>query len=99
MPKTPLGKLSVGLILAFAAWFGLFQILVASGQEGGEGPLDNLWLTIPILLAAGCAFASAATGITGILKARERSPFVFISSLIGVLVSLLVILETIFHNH
>jgi ABC-type uncharacterized transport system permease subunit len=51
MPKTRLGKWSVGLIILFFLLFALFQFLVASGQRGGATFFSNLVLAIPILAA------------------------------------------------
>jgi len=82
-PKTRLGRFSVGLISAFFLFFILFQLLIASGQRGGETFFDNLWLSIPISLAGICGISAFFTGIIGILKKRERAISIFLSTVIG----------------
>lgn len=46
MPKTDLGKWSVGLIVVFFLLFAAFRILVVSGQRGGETFFSNPILAI-----------------------------------------------------
>lgn len=58
MPKTRLGKWSAGLIITFLLLFVIFQLLVASGQRGGETFSDNLTLSIPALLMAAAGIAA-----------------------------------------
>jgi hypothetical protein len=86
MPKTLLGKWSVLLIIVFFLFFELFQILVASGQRGGEKFFSNLWLTIPILIAGISGISAFFTGIIGIIKSKETSVLVFLAVLIGLFV-------------
>jgi len=97
-PKTKLGRWSVGLIAAFFILFAIFQLLVGSGQQGGETFSDNLLLSIPALLMATMGIAAFVTGIIAIIKHKERSILVFISSLIGFLV-LDFVLGEIFFPH
>ena len=63
--------------------FVLFQLLVASGQRGGEKFFDNLALTIPILLAGTSGLSAFVTGIIGIMKSKERSVLGFLTTTIG----------------
>jgi hypothetical protein len=87
LPKTPLGKWSTGLALAFLVLFIAFLLLVASGQQSGETFFSNLVLTIPMLLAGtSCVFAFLP-GLTGVIRNRERSILVFLAMLIGLFVS------------
>jgi cytochrome bd-type quinol oxidase subunit 2 len=86
MPKTRLGKYSFRLLLGFVFLFAVAQILVISGQRGGETFFDNLWLSIPMSLAFLCAIASFVVGIMSIVRDNERSPLVLIASLIGFVV-------------
>ena len=96
MPKTIYGKRSVKLIIAFFLFLSAFFLIVLSGQRGGEKFFDNLALAIPILIAAVCGIASFFTGITGILKDKERSISVFISTSLGFLVLLYCLAEILF---
>ena len=87
MPKTKLGKWSVGLIIAFF-------LLLATGvtvvsvfkQEGGKTFFDNLWISIPMLGAGASAIAAFITGIIAVIKQKERSILVILGALIGLLV-------------
>lgn len=95
-PKTKKGKRSVGLIVVFFVLFGIFQLLVASGQRGGETFFSNLLLTIPITLAAICGIFAFFTGIIGVIKNKERSVLVFLSIIIGLFILLFCLGEIIF---
>jgi hypothetical protein len=96
MPKTVLGKWSVGLIIVFIVLLALFELLVASGQRGGETFFSNLILTIPMLIAAISGISAFATGLIGVIMSRERSIAVYLATLIGLLVLLFVLGEIIF---
>ena len=95
-PKTSLGKWSVALIIAFMVLLGVFQLLVASGQRGGETFFSNLILTIPMLIAGVSGISAFATGLIGIIKSRERSVIVYLAALIGLFVLLFWIGEIAF---
>jgi|SRR3990167_9730085 len=94
MPKTKLGKWSVGLIIAFFLLLavGMFVVSVL-GQQGGETFFDNPMISIPMLGSGSSAIAAFFTGIFGIIRNKERSVFVFVSSLIGLLVFIFVLGE------
>jgi len=94
--KTTLGKWSVGLIIAFVVMFLILNILIWSGQRGGATFFSNLYLAIPGVLSALSAIASFFTGITSIIKDKERSIVVFVATIIGFLVLLFVSAEIIF---
>lgn len=96
VPKTILGKWSVGLIIVFFLLFALFQFLVASGQRGGATFFDNLLLTIPIFLAGICGVSSFFAGLIGIIKSKERSILVFLATTMGLLVLLFLFGEILF---
>ena len=81
-----MGKWSTGLIVAFFLFFALFAALVASGQRGGETFFGNLALTIPAFLAGVSAISAMVVGIISIVRSRERSVFVFLATVIGLLV-------------
>ena len=78
------------LIVAFIALFTLFQLLVASGQRGGDTFFSNPLLAVPILIAGICGISAFFTGIIGIIKNKERSALVFISTIIGFFILLFV---------
>jgi len=86
MPKTNLGKWSCGLIIAFFVFLSLGRFAVISGQEGGATFFSNFVIAIPMLLAEISGLASFFTGIIAIVKRKERSVFVFLSTLIGLFI-------------
>ena len=99
MPKTTLGRWSVGLVVAFFLLLatGMFVVSVL-GQTGGETFFDNPVISIPMLGAGACAIAAFFTGVSAIVRNKERSVFVFVSSLIGLLV-LFFVLGEVFSPH
>ncbi len=96
LPKTPLGKWSTGLIIAFIVFIVVFQLLVVSGQRGGKTFSSNLVLTIPILLAGTSGVFAFLTGLIGVIRNRERSILVFLAMLIGLFVLFFCLGEVIF---
>lgn len=83
MSKTPLGKWSLGLIIAFFVLFGLGQLEVAMGQTGGETFFDNPLLSLTMLGAVLTGAASFLVGLVAVMKQRERSWLVYLAMLIG----------------
>ena len=96
LPQSALGKWSVGLLAAFAVFFAAFELLVASGQRGGETFFSNLALTIPILLAGTSGVLAFLTGLIGVVRNRERSILVFLAMLVGFFILLFSIGEVAF---
>jgi hypothetical protein len=96
LPKTPLGKWSTGLVVAFVVLLVAFLLLVASGQRGGETFFSNLVLTIPMLLAGTSGMLAFLTGLVGVIRNRERSLLVFLAMSIGLYVLILCLGEVIF---
>jgi len=87
MPKTTLGKWSVGLIAAFFLLLATgITVVSVFKQEGGETLFDNLWISIPMLGAGASTIAAFITGIIAIIKNKERSILVIITTLVGLLV-------------
>lgn len=86
VPRTTLGKWSVGLIGGLIFFFALLWVLVAAGQRGGETFFSNPALTVPALLAAISGIAAFFTGVIGIIKSKERSILVFLAAVIGLFV-------------
>lgn len=83
LPKTLLGKWSAGLLVAFVVFLGAFQLLVASGQRGGETFFSNLLLSIPILLAGASGVLAFLAGLISVIRNKERSVLVFLAILVG----------------
>jgi peptidoglycan/LPS O-acetylase OafA/YrhL len=86
LPKTRLGKWSVGLIIAFFVFLASFFVLVASGQRGGETFFSNPALTVPMLFAGGCGIAALVTGLIGLIRSKERAILVYLAAAIGLFV-------------
>lgn len=86
MPKTLLGRWSVGLIIAFFLLFAMLRLLVVSGQRGGEIFFSNLFLAVPGLFMAASGVGAFLTGIISIIKSKERSVLVFSAAAIGLFV-------------
>jgi hypothetical protein len=91
LPKTALGKWSIGLAISFIVFFALVSVLGATGQEGGETFFSNLFLAIPGLIAAVSAFAAFLTGLIDIIFMKERALLVFVSTAIGLLLILFIL--------
>ena len=95
-PKHILGKMSVGLIILFILMLGLLMGMISSGQKGGDTIFSNLLLGIPGLLAAISGVAAFFTGIISIVKGKERSVLVFVSTAVGFLILLFLAAEILF---
>ncbi len=88
LPKTPLGKWSVGLAIAFILLFVLFQILVATGLRGamvGSRSIPYLNWNLALYASGLSGIAALVTGIIGIIR-KERAIPVFLATLIGLFV-------------
>ena len=93
MPKTKLGKLSVGLLGGFVILLVIFFLLIASGQRGGATFFSNLYLAVPFILAGICGVISFVCGMVAIVKTKEHSVLVYISTFIGFFVTLYLFAE------
>ena len=96
--KTYLGKWSVGLIIAFFIFLGLFFMFIALGERGGDTFFSNLKLTILGILVAISGIGSFFTGIVSIFKNRERSILVFLSTILGFFILLWCLTEILFFH-
>jgi len=83
MPRTVLGRWSVGLIAAFFFFLAVFVIIAAAGAQGGDTFFSNLALALPVLLAAICGVSSFITGIIAIIVSKERAILVMLASVLG----------------
>ena len=92
MPKTKLGKWSIWLIVAFGISILIFNAgAVLSGILGIGGDdslfdLGNLFLTIPIILAAITGIASLITGLISVIFLKERASLIYVSIVVGAIV-------------
>ena len=90
MPKTSIGKWSVGLLLLF----GLFVLTTILMGRAGHRAGDPL-LVIPGLCAAALGVATFVTALIGLFKQKDRTFLVVFCAVIGFFVSLMVIFEVL----
>jgi len=83
LPTTVLGTWSLRLLVAFAACLGLFAILVASGQRGGDSLFDNLWLLGSMGGAALCSMGAGIVGVLAMRRQGDRSFAVMLAVVMG----------------
>ena len=90
LPKTSLGRWSVGLAAAFILVVVL-NILLQDGLEFKSGSVE-----LRIFFIAHCIFGmgSLLTGLVSIIKSKERSILVFMALVVG-LISLVIIVSSI----
>jgi hypothetical protein len=105
MPKTNLGKWSVGLILIMLVFFligtSLTDTLYESVPAGGTILADissRPALALSMLLGMAAGFSALVTGLFSIIKHTERNVLVFVSTLIGAGLTLYLIGELLFPN-
>ncbi len=100
LPKTALGKWSIGLIVGAHVFF-LLALLILNASGGGEDIdtfFSNLAIAIPMLLAGISGISAFFTGIIGIIKSNDRSVIVFIATITGFFILFLVLGE-VFSPH
>ena len=79
LPKTSLGKWSVGLAIAFVLFFYLMVVLTDSNPFG-----FNPVLTVVLkIIFAGMPGAVLVTGLASMIRRKERSVLVFVSMAVG----------------
>jgi hypothetical protein len=78
LPKRVLGWWSIGLVVASILFFVLSEVIL------GPGPDYNMALAYALTtVVAGIAVAAFVTGLISIIKSKERSILVFVSTAIG----------------
>ncbi len=90
MPKTKLGKWSVGLILGFFALVfvgttlaGSLYESVPAGDTVFADVINRPALALSMLAGFGAGMSSCVTGLISIIKRKERALLVFGATLIG----------------
>jgi hypothetical protein len=74
----------------------MLSSFIASGQRGGDTFFSRPALAFPMLFAGISAVCAFFTGITCIIRNRERAIFVYISTVIGFIILLWGLAEIIF---
>jgi cytochrome bd-type quinol oxidase subunit 2 len=90
------GRWALASSAAFVVLMAFFVVAVAAGQRGGDEFFDNLWLTIPILMAYAAAVAAFVLGVVAIATKRERSVSVVAVTVVGLFVTTYGVLEVAF---
>jgi membrane associated rhomboid family serine protease len=93
LPQTSPGRWSMWLGLGAFLFMFLMQILVISGQRGGNTFFDNLWLSLPALAAGLSILAAGILAAAAIFGKGERSLFSFLALLLGLFVLLFLVGE------
>ena len=84
LPTTTLGRWTIGLIISLVSFFLLATATVTLGhQTGGDTITANNYIAFPMLIAMGSGIAAFITGLIGILKYKERSVLVLLSTFVG----------------
>jgi len=102
MPKTFLGKWSVALIIAMPIFFYIgmsFVDFYESVPAGKTIPYDIMvrpGVALPMLAGFLCGITAFFTGIIGIIRKKDRSVFVFLSTAMGFLMLLWCLAEVLF---
>jgi hypothetical protein len=92
LPKTPLGRWSVWLAVAWILFFVLSMFAAESGLV--KLPLSGRALDFALLsVTGGISVASFVTGLISIIKSRERSILVFLALVVALLIVAMAIVE------
>jgi len=81
------------VVAAGVVLFVCANIVVSTGQEGGDTIFDNLWISVPMLGAGAAVLAAGATAAFAVIRRHERSVLVFVPFLLGLLVLVFLIGE------
>lgn len=95
MPKTKLGKWSVGLNTFFLIAIAISCVLVLIFKILN---FDDHWWDVTVAVAFPASIVALITGILAVRKYKERSVLVFLSIIIGVNTVLFVLLHSLFIN-
>ena len=82
-PATRLGRWAAGLIVGSGALFVVMDVLVRTGQRGGDTFFSNKPLAITVLAAFACGIAAFGAGLVAVVWQRERAVPVFVALVLG----------------
>lgn len=87
------GKIFSSLFLLSLTLFAIFFLLVASGQRGGDTYFSNLYLALPITMAALLGLAALPIALVDVIKNRIMSVLGLVSIFYGLMILLFVVGE------
>lgn len=96
LPESQLGKWSVGFIIALVCFLGLLFLFIAVGQRGGKTFFSNLYLAIPTICMGITGVSAFFTGIIGIIKDKDYSVLIIVSTIVGFFVLFWILAEILF---
>jgi len=102
LPKTILGKWSVVLIIAMPILFYIgvsfvdFYSFIPAGRTILQDIVNRPGVALPMLAGFACGIAAFFTGIMGIIKKKDYSILVFLSSTMGFFMLLWCFAEILF---
>mgnify|MGYP005831651285 CR=1 FL=1 len=103
MPKTRLGKWSVGLIAAMPVLFFIgvsFTNLLYKSVPSGNTILEDIVgrpaLALTMLAGMITGVSAFITGLIAIIKQKERAPLVYVATIIGALLIVFLVGEVLF---
>lgn len=102
LPQTILGKWSVLLIVAIPIFFYIgisfvgFYESVPAGKTIPHDIVARPGVALPMLAGLVCGIAAFFTGIIGIIKKKDRSILIFLSTALGFLMLLWCLAEILF---
>ncbi len=98
LPSTRLGRLSVGLLAAFFASLLGFRVAQVWSDPAAEHFFDRPLFSALALAAGLSGSAAGVASLVAIVRRRERSPFVFVTLLVGGFVLVFVVGELVGHE-
>jgi hypothetical protein len=96
LPRTNPGEWSAILIVVLMVSFAMFYSFVAAGERGGMTFFSNLLLAIPMVIAGISGIAAFVVGLVAMLRYRERSILVYITTAMGLFVLIFSLGEILF---
>lgn len=96
LPESQLGKWSVGFMIALVTFIGLLFLFIAFGHRGGDSFFSNLYLALPTICIGITGVSSFFTGIIGIIKDKDYSVLIIMSTIIGFFVLFWIFAEIFF---
>lgn len=88
LPSTKYGRLALFMIMASVALIVFANIILvgALGLRGGNTIFDNIPLSMFMIIGFASAIGSSISGLIGIVRFKERSVLVMMTTLLGMLV-------------